>query len=80
MQKTINVRLLHGDDWCALYVDGENIYEHHTISIETFVNIMRSKYPKQSIENIDYQELYCDLEWLEELSGFQKNLSDVVLC
>lgn len=78
MPEMINVRLIRGDDWCGLYINGKNVYEGHNISIEDFVNIMESKHPKRTIDNIDYQETYCDFDWLEEFGGFPSSLSDVV--
>lgn len=55
-----------GDDWNALYIEGELVYEGH----DTFPHTYRMFF--------DVEEKEADLDWLMEQGRYPKFISEVV--
>ena len=68
-----------GDTWCALYVDGECMYQSSSVTLEDFANVARYKFGDSlwGIKSIEFK--YADVDWIYELGAYPINLADVKL-
>lgn len=70
------VTLVTGDDWEALYIDGELVEQNHSIDARVVMDAINGKEALWKIE-VDYYD--ADPKQLEDGDGFPAKLTDVVV-
>jgi hypothetical protein len=58
---------VEGDDWVGLYMDGELVYEGHSISPAYLAELL----------DADFERIWADDAWLYDVGTLPKNLEDV---
>ena len=64
---------ISGDDWVALYYEGELLVEGHSLHPFTIMRLMMQHSP------FHIAQLDADPDWLEEQGSFPSKLEDVCL-
>lgn len=59
----MKIDIVQADDWEALYIDGESVYQGHSIQLATFVKALRER-------GLDLKVRFCSAnnEELDEVS------------
>jgi len=72
----MQVDFVRGDNWIGVYVDEQLIFQGHTIDPKELLDLLL----EQGLEtDIECRNLYPDEEWLEGVSSFPYDLSDIDL-
>lgn len=62
------ISLVYGDDWMGVYVDGECVYQDHSVQ----------SYRLLEIAGIQHEVVHVDLNWLENEGALPQSINDVV--
>lgn len=69
--KSLDIQIINSEDWEGLYVNGKLWGEGHRILLSDLIYAIASYFP------ITFKTRECDGEWLEEMSSFPDDLSEV---
>lgn len=75
--RDVDIKLVHGDDWCGLYFDDMLVYENHSIDFMCFFSLLSREYADRKIADIRVTEYQCDINWLEERGSFPQKFKEV---
>ena len=73
----MKINVVNGDMWQAVYIDEELIYENHQVDLNYLFQVMKTKNPNENIKNIEFNEEYCDIDWLEDVGNFPKDYKEI---
>lgn len=68
------INIVIADDWQGLYIDKELVLANHTIDATDICKILQDR-----SDEIEYEELYCKTEWLEEIGNLPHDIDQVEL-
>lgn len=74
----MKVRLVHADDWTGLYINDDLCLENHNIELCDCMKILQRIAPESTLAEIDYDDTWADLDWLEEQGHYPDKYQDVV--
>jgi hypothetical protein len=57
----VKVTVVHGDYWDGLYIDGKIVWQHHDLTVHTFMELVGDKQP------FEYESIGLDDEQLAHL-------------
>lgn len=67
MKQKIDIKIVDGDDWSGLYINGELKDEGHSLRVSEVLEILGFK-----VETFE-----ADYDWLEEMGSLPKKFSQV---
>lgn len=75
----MKIRLVHGDDWVGLYINDDCYLQDHKIELYDFMRLLQEIAPELTLTEIDYNEAWVDIDWLEDQGGYPNKYQDVHL-
>lgn len=73
----MDVQLVHGDDWTALYIDGELVEQNHEIAADVVIEALKVR----GVLSPDSGERYATEQYLDQMletgDGFPTWLTDI---
>lgn len=73
----MKINIVNGDMWQAAYINEKLVYENHHLDLQVLFNAMKKEDSKEAIGNIEFNEEFCDIDWLEDEGNFPDNYGDI---